>query len=166
METVPSLLLPQGLLPASPARNSDPGARRPGLHHALNPGKSLDPPLPVFCPSRGHSSTCLLPAGGLWASHAQGIREVTRGSRRSVSPAFLLFPCLPASALVALGSEPSPLKKLTAPDKEGECTGGVVSGLGQEGGRGSRQAHAVPRRAGAAGCSLASHPLGNVKTEI
>lgn len=39
---------------------------------------------------------------------------------------------------MALGSEPSPLKKLTAPDKEGECTGAVVSGLGQEGGRGSR----------------------------
>ena len=55
-----------------------------------------------------------------------------------VSPAFLLFPCLPVSALVALGSEPSPLKQLTAPDKEGGCTGAAVSGRGQEGGRGSR----------------------------
>ena len=81
-------------------------------------------------------ASCLLE--GLWASHGQGIGEVTRGSRRRVSPVFLLFPCLPASALVALGSEPSPLKKLTAPDKEGGYTGAVVSGRGQEGGRGSR----------------------------
>lgn len=150
METVPSSLLPAG---ASPCLSRELGsrARRPGLRSRVKPAEqSLDPPLPVFCPSRGAQQYLPPACWGPLGFTCAGIREVTRGSRRSVSPAFLLFPCLPASALVALGSEPSPLK-LTAPDKGGRmCPGGVVSGLGgREGGRGSRQAHAVPRRAGA-----------------